>query len=293
MKLAILGPLSRSYEEIRVIEEAAKVFSSTSYFAIPQINVEIRKGNFALTYKNKDLMNYEVIYPRIPRTYKKFGATILSLLQQGGAQLPITPESLVLSHNKFLTLLLLQERDIPVPETYMAVKRETLEHALEKLDYPLVMKLIYGSKGAGVMFADSKQSAVSVMDALERFNEPIFVEEFIKNKGEDVRLYIVGGRVISSMKRVAKEGEMRSNIGIGGVGEKYEPTHEEKRMALKSAKVLEMDICGIDIMHGPNGPVVIEANVNAQFQGLEKADSKNVAGEIVKYLRRQGAFWRS
>ncbi len=294
MKLAILGPLNRSYEEIRIIEEAGKVFSSVSYFAIPQINVEIRKGSFELTYKNKSLFNYDVIYPRIPRTYKNFGSTILGLLQEKGKRLPIQPESLILSHNKFLTLLALQERGIPVPETHMAVKRETLEQALNEMEYPIVMKLLYGSKGAGVMFADSKQSAVSVMDALERFKEPIFVEEFVNspNKGEDIRIYIVGGKIVGSMKRKAKEGEMRSNIGIGGVGVKYEPSREEKRMALKSARILGMDICGIDIMQGPDGPVVIEANVNAQFQGLEKATSKNIADEIVKHLRRQGAFWR-
>lgn len=292
MKLAILGPLNRSYEEIRIIEEAGKVFSSVSYFAIPQINVEIRRGDFALTYKKKDLQNFDVIYPRIPRTYKNFGTTILELLKVGGAQLPITPESLILSHNKFLTLLHLQDRGIPIPATYMSVKRETLEHALDELDYPIVMKLVYGSKGAGVMFADSRQSAVSVMDAMERFEEPIFIEEFIKNKGEDLRLYVVGGKIAGSMKRIAKEGELRSNLGIGGSAESYDPTREERKIALRSAKILGMEICGIDIMNGPAGPVVIEANVNAQFQGLEKASSVNIASEIVKYLRRRGAFWR-
>lgn len=293
MKLAILGPLNRSYEEIRIIEEAGKVFSSVSYFAIPQINVEIRRGNFALTYKKKDLQKYDVIYPRIPRTYKKFGTSILGLLKQGGAQIPINPESLILSHNKFLTLLHLQDRGIRVPETFLSVKRDTLEHALDELDYPVVMKLIYGSKGAGVMFADSRQSAVSVMDAMERFEEPIFIEKFIKNKGEDLRLYVVGGKIAGSMKRIAKAGEMRSNVGIGGSAEPYEPTREERKMALRSAKILGMDICGIDIMQSPEGPVVIEANVNAQFQGLEKASSVNIAGEIIKYLRRRGAFWRT
>ncbi|HDR53615.1 MAG TPA: RimK family alpha-L-glutamate ligase [archaeon] len=290
MKLAILGPLNRSYEEIRMMEEAVKAFDNVSYFAIPQINVEVRKGNVALTYKTKDILNYDAIYPRIPRTYKTFGTTLLTLIKDSGKHLPVAPEAIVQSHNKFLTLLILHERGIPVPVTFMAFKREILERVLDDMEFPIVMKLLYGSKGAGVMFADTKASAISVMDALERFKEPIFLEEFVKNKGEDIRAYVVNGRVVASMKRKAKVGEMRSNIGAGGSGQAYELTREERKLALKAAHIMNMDICGVDIMQGPDGPVVIETNVNAQFQGLEQATSRNVAGEIVKFLSRPGLF---
>ena len=162
--------------------------------------------------------------------------------------------------------------------------RSELEKVLDEMKYPLVLKLLYGSMGVGVMFADSKQSAVSIIDALERFKEPIFVEEFVPPGNEDIRAYIVGGKVIASMKRVARVGEHRANIGMGGEGKPYKLTRKEERLAVRAAKAMGMRICGVDIMPGPEGPVVIETNVNAQFKGLEAATGKNVAGEIVKFL---------
>jgi len=286
MKLAILGPLKRGYEEIRLIKEGRKVFDSVSYFSIPQITIEMRNDKVDLLHKKKSLLDYDAILPRIPRTYKTFGLTILSLLQSCGKKLPIDPMAVLLSHNKFLTLVCLRENGLPVPLTFLSLKRKVMEEILEDMEYPIVLKLLYGSRGVGVMFADSKQSAVSIIDALERFDEPIFVEEYIENPGEDIRAYVVGYEVIASMKRIARKGERRANIGIGGVGKVYELKEEEERLAIEAAKALGMEICGVDIIQGPKGPVIIETNVSAQFQGLEKASKKNVAKEIVEYLRR-------
>lgn len=285
MRLAILGPLKRNYEEIRLIKEGKRVFESVSYFSIPQISIEMSKEGVQLFHKNKNLLDYDVILPRIPRTYRTFGLTILSLLEESGKHLPINPMSVLLSHNKFLTLVCLRENGLPVPQTFLSLKRNIMEEVLEEMEFPVVIKLLYGSRGVGVMFADSKQSAISIIDALERFKEPIFLEEYVENPGEDIRAYVVGYEVVASMKRIAKEGERRANIGIGGVGKPYELQEKERYLAIEAAKALEMGICGVDIIQGPKGPVIIETNVSAQFQGLEKTTKINVARRIVEYLR--------
>ncbi|MBR9689826.1 MAG: RimK family alpha-L-glutamate ligase [Candidatus Altiarchaeota archaeon] len=284
MKLAILGPLSRNYEEIRLLEEATKYFDGVSYFPIPQVVVELEGEEFKISHKNKNLLDYDVILPRMPRSYKTFGTTLLHFLSKAGKPLPIEPWAVTASHNKFLTLTLLREAGIPVPGTHLALKRAVLEDVLESMPYPVVLKLLYGSMGVGVMFADSKQSAVSIIDAMQRFNEPVIVERFVPPGNEDIRAYVIGGKVVASMKRVAKEDERRANIGMGGEGHVYELTAEEKHLALKSAKIVGTKICGVDIMPGPEGPVVIETNVNAQFKGIEKATKKNIAGNILKFL---------
>jgi ribosomal protein S6--L-glutamate ligase len=284
MKLAILGPLNRNHEEIRLLEEATNHFDTVSYFPIPQVVMELDGKAFRLHYKNKDLLDYDVILPRMPRSYKTFGTSLLHFLKEADKPLPLEPWSLVASHNKFLTLVLLREEGIPIPETHLSLRRSVLEKVLEEMAYPVVLKLLYGSMGVGVMFADSKQSAVSIIDALERFKEPIFVEDFISPGDEDIRAYVVGGRVVASMKRVAQKDERRANIGMGGEGKPYKLTRQEEQLAVRAAKAMGMKICGIDIMPGPKGPVVIETNVNAQFKGLEKATGKNIAGEIVKFL---------
>ena len=283
MKLAILGPLKRNYEEIRLLEEATKLFDTVSYFPIPQIVVELNKG-FHLKYKNKDIMDYDMILPRIPRSYKSFGTTLLHFLKDSGKPLPIEPWSVIASHNKFLTLLLLRMDGLPVPGTHLSLKRSVLEDVMEDMTYPVVLKLLYGSMGVGVMFADSRQSAVSVIDALERFKEPIFVENFVPPGNEDIRAYVAGGKVIASMKRVAQGKELRANIGMGGEGYPYRLSGEEKRLAVRAARVMGTDICGVDLMPGPKGPVIIETNVNAQFKGIETATKRNIAKTILKSL---------
>ena len=157
------------------------------------------------------------------------------------------------------------------------------------MKYPVVMKLLYGSLGKGVMFADSKHSALSMMDTLERFKEPIFIEEYIKNPNEDIRAYVVGEEVVASMKRIARKDEKRANTGIGGSGMKFDIPYDYEILAIRALKDLHMDICGVDIVEGPKGPVVIEANASAQFRELDKITIKNVARKIMSYVKEKAS----
>jgi len=284
MKLLILGKINRGYEEIKLIKEGKKIFDSVSYIPTPYVSIEINENELRVKYKNNDLSDFDCVLPRIPRSYKTFGFTILSLLKEK-SYIPIEPMALFNCHNKFLTLLMLNEDLIPIPRTFLTTKRKAAEGILDKIDYPIVMKLLYGSLGKGVMFADSKNSAISLMDTLERFKEPIFIEEFVKNPGEDIRAYVIGEEVYASMKRKAKKDERRANIGIGGSGIKFDIPDEYASLAVRSVRALKMEICGIDLIEGRKGPVVIEANVNAQFKELETITKKNVARKIVKYVK--------
>jgi len=285
MKLAILGPLNRGYEEIKLIKEGKKAFDLVSYFPIPRLIIESGENEFAITYKKKNLLDYEVVLPRIPRAYRTFGFTILTLLKHAGKKLPIDPMSIFLSHNKFLTLVCLKEHHLPVPETYLSLKRSVVENLLDSVGYPVVLKLLYGSRGAGVMFADSKESAITIIDAMERFREPTLVEKYIENPGEDVRAYVIGYEVVASMKRIAKK-DRRANIGVGGEGVKYELSERERKLAIEAAKALKMEICGVDFIQSPRGPMLIETNVNAQFHGLERATRLNIAKRIIEYCKK-------
>lgn len=288
MKLLILGKIQTGYEEIKLIKEGKKIFDSVTYIPTPYVCIEIEKDELQVKYKNKDLSDFDCVLPRIPRTYRTFGFTILSLLK-GKCYIPIEPMALFNCHNKFLTLLMLNEYLIPIPKTFLTIKRKAAEDILDKRDYPIVMKLLYGSLGKGVMFADSKNSAVSFMDTLERFKEPIFIEEFVKNPGEDIRAYVIGDEVYASMKRKVKKEEKRANIGIGGSGTKFDIPDEYASLAVRSVRALKMEICGVDLMEGPKGPVIIEANVNAQFKELERITKKKVARKIVKYVKESAS----
>lgn len=284
MRLAILGPRKKGYEEGRLLKEGRRFFEKVDYFPIP--NVVVKCGDdVKLIYKNKNLLNYDAILPRIPRSYKTYGFILLSLAKDF-SYIPIEPFSVILSHNKFLTLLKFVENLLPVPKTFLALRRNVLEESLNEVSFPVVLKLLYGSKGIGVMFADTRESAVTIMDTLERFKQPIFLEEYVKNIGEDVRAYVIGEEIIA-MKRIAKKDERRANISIGGKGEKYELQESEKKLVLMAAASLEMEICGIDFMHSDDGPILIESNVNAQFRGLESVTDANIARKIVSFIKEK------
>jgi len=288
MKVLILGRIQRGYEDLKLIKEGKKIFDSVSYIPTPYICVEMNGNEYSVKYRGKDLSDFDCILPRIPRSYRTFGFTILSLLKEK-TYIPMEPISLFNCHNKFLTLFILDRDDMSVPKTFLTIKRKTAESVLDEMKYPIVMKLLYGSLGRGVMFSDSKHSALSMMDTLERFNEPIFIEEYIKNPGEDIRAYVVGGDVVASMKRKAKKDEKRSNIGIGGSGIKFDIPHDYANIAIRATKKLEMEICGIDLIKGPKGPIVIEANASAQFKELERVSRKNVAKKIMQYIKERAS----
>jgi len=285
MKGCIIGPKNRSDCEIWLLEEGKKIFDKFFYAPMPSIAISGER----VLFKGRDLAELDFVLPRVPRTYMWFGYKILKTLE-GRVYMPIEPRSVLVSHNKFLTLLALREAGLPVPETFLAMSRQTVENLLDEMDFPVVMKLLYGSLGKGVMFADSKQSAVSFMDAFERFKEPIFLEEYVPNPGEDIRAFVLGGGLLGAMKRIAQKDERRTNIGIGGTGEAAKIDIKMEDIAIKAASALGMDITGIDIIKGPRGPVVIEANVNVHFEGLTKALGINVAKEIVEFIRAEASM---
>jgi ribosomal protein S6--L-glutamate ligase len=206
---------------------------------------------------------------------------------EGRVYMPLKPESILIAHNKFLTLLTLKEVNLPVPPTFLSASRSTIESLLDEMSYPVVMKLLYGSIGKGVMFADSKASAITMMDTLERFREPIFLEEYVENPGEDIRVFVLGDDVLGAMKRIAKKDERRSNIGIGGIGKPIKLKREWKDLAIKASHYLGMRISGIDLIKGPKGPMIIEANVNVHFEGLTKYTNINVAKAIIDFIKSE------
>ncbi len=280
MKGALLSGKKLSDCEKWILKEGKRLIRN--FYYIPINEVVVKDG--IPYFRGKSLRELDFIIPRLPRVYSWIGFQILDLLRED-VYFPILPESLILSHNKFLTLVVLSEFGIPVPKTYLSLTRKTLEKIVKKIGFPVVFKLLYGSLGRGVMFGDSFPSAISIMDALERFKEPIFVEEYIPHKGEDIRVFVLGERTIAE-KRIAKKGERRTNLGIGGRGVYIKNLDPEIReISLKASKALGMQISGIDVIESEKGPVVIEANVNVHFEGLTKVSGISIAREIVKFVR--------
>ncbi len=285
-KFCILGPRHRYDQVLWLLDEAKKLFDKAVYVPISNTYIANTKNGVDVIYKKGSLSSFDVILPRIPRTYRNYGYIATKLLS-GKVVLPFKPESVYITHNKFLTLVALDRANVPIPKTYLASTRKAIESMLAKADYPVVIKLLYGSLGTGVMFAETKKSAIPLVDVLESMKEPVFVEEFLENPGEDIRALVIGDEVVASMKRSSKGGDMRANIGAGGVGKKIKLSTEMQNLAVSTAKALKLGIAGVDIIETANGPFVIEANVNVHFEGITKATGVNVAKRMVEYMREK------
>jgi ribosomal protein S6--L-glutamate ligase len=163
------------------------------------------------------------------------------------------------------------------------------KRVVEKMKPPVVMKLLGGSGGKGVMFAPEKNSAFTMIDTLGVLNQPLFIEKYVKNPGEDIRVIVVGNEAVASMKRKAKKGEKRSNLAAGGKGVAYKIDSEIEDISIKSAKAIGAEICGVDIIEGPNGPVVLELNICPGMK-ISKVTGINVERSIAEYVANKGEY---
>ncbi len=253
--------------------------------------VEVRLGKEGgVFYHGEPLPAYDCIYLKGSFRYANLLRSIAALLEKKTPKAPYMPlsaTSFTIAHNKLLTHLALQQHNIPMPKTYITATLEEAKELLKKVHYPIVMKFPEGTQGKGVMFADSLSSASSMLDALGALKQPFIVQEYIEADGTDIRALVVGEKVVAAMKRIAQREEKRANLHAGGAGETVRLSRAAINIALDTAKALKADICGVDLLEGPTGPLVLEANVSPGLQGLSKVSTLDIAKEIASFLYRK------
>jgi len=280
MKAALisLGSVSSKW----TAEAMKSYFTKTDHLDLTKIEVRTDK-KLEILYSGKQLPAYDCIYAKGSFRYAAVLRSIAMAFEKT-AYTPIKPETFEIGHDKLITHLVLQQNNIPMPRTYLSPSPKAADEILKTINYPIVIKLPQGTGGKGVMFADSHASASSLMDTLVKLNQPFIIQEYIETEGVDVRAFVIGSKVAASYKRRAVEGEKRANIHSGGRAEKYEPSSEVKQLAVETAEAVHADICAVDILEGPKGPLVIEFNLSPGLQGITEATKINVAEKIAKYL---------
>ena len=283
MKLAIISLGSKSSE--MVAEEAKSYFDEVEQIQLKEIEVSLGKDG-GIYYRGKKFDNYDCVYVKGSFRYAHLLRSIASLLEGKVPYMPLTANSFTVAHNKLLTHLALEQKGIPMPKTYVSATVSSAKELLNRVNYPIVMKFPEGTQGKGVMFADSISSAASLLDALGVLNQPFIIQEYIETGGSDVRAIVVGDKVVAAMKRTAQKEDKRSNIHAGGVGESVKLTRELTNIALDTAKALGSEICGVDILESPRGPLVIEANISPGLQGVSTV-VPTIADDIAKFLYKK------
>src|SRR3989344_1576892 len=281
MKAAVMSLGSKS--SLMIIEAMKGYFDSVDNINLKDVEVNLGAGKLDVLYEGRQLPQYSCIYARGSFRYAPLLRSVTRTLYRN-SYMPIKAETFTLGHDKLLTHLALQHFNIPMPKTYLASSTRAAKKVLNEVQYPIVLKFPHGTQGKGVMFAESYGAASSMLDALFALKQPFLIQEYIETGGVDIRALVVGNKVVASMKRKAVRGEFRANIHAGGTGEPIVLDEKTKRIAIDTSISIGADVCAVDMLESPKGPLVIEVNLSPGLQGITKATGINVADKIAKYL---------
>jgi ribosomal protein S6--L-glutamate ligase len=255
-------------------------------------NLVIEKKNPKIIYNGEEILGVNAIIPRIGASVTFYGTAVVRQFEMMHVFSAVESQALVRSRDKLRSLQILSRAGLGLPKTVFSNYSRDVEKILKEAGgAPVVIKLLEGTQGLGVVLADNKKAAVSVIEAFNGLKARVIVQEFIKEaKGADIRAFVVDGHVVGAMKRQAKEGEFRSNLHRGGTAEVIELSREEELAAIKAASALKLGIAGVDMLQSERGPLIIEVNSSPGLEGIEAATGKDIAGQIIKYVEKNVEF---
>ena len=246
-------------------------------------------GNNNIYLGDTELTDYEAIIPRIGASVTFYGSSIIRGFEVKHVYTTLSSLALVRSRDKLRATQVLAKHGIGIPKTVFAKQPRDVQNLINTVGGPpLIVKLLEGTQGLGVVLAETKTAAKSVIEAFYGLNANILVQEFIKEAGgSDIRALVVGGKVIAAYKRQGQEGEFRSNLHRGGQGTKVKLSSAEKKTAIAATKALGLNIAGVDMLRSERGPLVLEVNSSPGFEGVEKVTGVDVAGTIIEFVEKQ------
>jgi alpha-L-glutamate ligases, RimK family len=290
MKIAILSNGNANYSTRRLKEEAEKRGHEVKVIKYKNCYISIERHDNRVYYKGKPLEKFDAIIPRISSSMTKYGTAIVRQLEMQGEYVLSKSLAIVRARDKLRSMQLLAKNDIDVPKTLISRNTTDIDELLDQLgEMPVIIKLASGTHGNGVVLAETKKAAKSVMQAFYLNDDSgtnILLQEFIKESaGTDIRAFVVGSKVVASMQRQSLDDDFRSNLHKGGSGTIIKLTPEEEKVAIKAAKMMGLSVAGVDIMRSSRGPLVLEVNASPGF-GIERVTGRNVAGKIIEYVEQ-------
>ncbi len=288
MKLAILSANKNLYSTKRIIEAGEKKGHEMIVIDHTKCDLVIEKKKPSVIYKGKEMSDIDGVIPRIGASVTFFGTAVVRQFEMMKIFTSTESQALVRSRDKLRSLQILARAGLDLPKTVFSNYSKDVTSVVQKAGgAPLVIKLLEGTQGLGVVLADNKNTAESMLEAFNGLKARVIVQEFIKEAGgADIRVFIVDGVVVGSMKRQGKEGEFRSNLHRGGSANIIELTDQEENAALKAAKVLGLGVAGVDMLQSSRGPLILEVNSSPGLEGIETATGKDIATSIIKYIER-------
>ncbi|HBB35562.1 MAG TPA: 30S ribosomal protein S6--L-glutamate ligase [Cyanobacteria bacterium UBA8803] len=292
MKIAILSQDGSLYSTQRLKEAGEVRGHEMRVIDYLRCYMNIAAHKPTVIYQGKPLEDFDAIIPRIGASKTFYGTAVVRQFQLMGVFSANDSQAISRSRDKLRCLQILSREGIGLPVTGFAHSTQDIDGLIDIVGgAPLVIKLLEGTQGIGVVLAETHQAARSVIEAFRGLDANILVQEFIKEaEGMDIRCFIIGDKVVASMKRQGAPGEFRSNLHRGGTAEKIKLTPEERSTAVRAVKAMGLRVAGVDLLRSNHGPVVMEVNSSPGLEGIEKATGVDVAGKIIEFLEKNAGL---
>lgn len=287
MKVVILSKGLSNYSTRRLKEEAKRRGHEARVVNYAKCYISVEQDKPHVRYEGEDISGIDVIIPRIASSYTKYGSSIVRQFEMMGVYTTTKSIALVRSRDKLRSLQILAKAGVGIPKTVFSRETAEIEDILNQVGGPpVVIKVARGTHGKGVVLAETKKAAQAVMQAFYVEGVNFLVQEFVEeSSGVDIRAFVVGGQVVASMKRQSLDDDFRSNLHQGAQGSPLKLTKIERRTALKAARAMGLQICGVDIVRSDKGPLVLEVNASPGF-GIEFVTNRDVASKVIEYVEK-------
>lgn len=286
MNIVILSRNPHLYSTQRLVQEGESRGHLMEVIDPLKCDIIIEKEKPTIYYKDRYLDYVDAIIPRIGASVTFYGCAVVRQFEMMGVFTIVTSDAIQRSRDKLRSLQRLSKAGIGMPKTVFTNYSRDVEEVIEHVGgTPVIIKLLEGTQGLGVVLAETKNAAESVLEAFNGLQARVIVQEFIKEaKGADIRALIVNGQVVGAMKRQGKEGEFRSNLHRGGSANIIKLDADELKLAMNASKALKLPVCGVDMLQSARGPLLLEVNSTPGLEGIEGATGKNIARAIITFI---------
>lgn len=286
MKVAILSRNPKLYSTTRLRDSGLERGHDVEIIDTLHCYMDITRSRPAVRYHGEELPYFDAVIPRIGASITFYGTAVVRQFEMMGSFCVNESVAISRSRDKLRSLQLLSRKDVGLPRTGFANRADNVPDLIKNVGgAPVVIKLLEGTQGLGVVLAESNKAAVSIVEAFMGLKANILVQEYIAEAGgSDLRCFVVGQKVVAAMKRTGPEGEFRSNLHRGGSAVFCKPSKEERATAVKAARVMGLNVCGVDLLQSESGPLVMEVNSSPGLEGIEDATGKDVAGIIYDFI---------
>src|SRR6056297_49097 len=289
MHIVVLSRNSKLYSTSRLTEAIEEAGHEATVLDHLKCDLVSEKDNPSIYYRGTKIEGVDAVIPRIGASVTFYGSAVVRQFEMMKIFTAVESQALVRSRDKLRSLQILARAGVGMPKTVFTNYSSEVDKVIASVGGPpLIVKLLEGTQGVGVVLAPTQKAAESIIQAFHSMKARVIVQEFIQEaKGEDIRAFVIDGKVVGAMKRKGKEGEFRSNVHRGGSVELIKLNKQQRKAALVAAQSMGLSIAGVDMLQSDRGPLILEVNSSPGLEGIERATEKDIAGQIISFIEKK------